>query len=185
LKFSQTIVVTGFWSSHLFQRVASFLLQRRGRPTQCGKNWFSSLSESGFIPTNRCVTEIFRNNSAVLISFREWLHSYQTIAVQAARNPEGSSHLFQRVASFLRRFIDSIKYLEFEVLISFREWLHSYIKQCCICMQQMINGSHLFQRVASFLLRPESSVIELTKKVLISFREWLHSYLRPSVSLFF
>ena len=37
--------------SHLFQRVASFLLQRRGRPTQCGNCRFSSLSESGFIPT--------------------------------------------------------------------------------------------------------------------------------------
>jgi len=38
-----------------------------------------------------------------------------------------SSHLFQRVASFLLTGIDEKEVEEIEVvLISFREWLHSY-----------------------------------------------------------
>ena len=87
---------------------------------------FSSLSESGFIPTE--LLDQFRASlSEVLISFREWLHSYvKYIAIGVARNPEGS-HLFQRVASFL--------------LVLFKK-----------ALEDAGLSSHLFQRVASFLL---------------------------------
>ena len=92
-------------SSHLFQRVASFLLiDDQGNESEVSKKFsslsesgfiptkasfsrihrlsllFSSLSESGFIPTGTAeFKELFRNNT-VLISFREWLHSYPTEA---------------------------------------------------------------------------------------------------------
>ena len=163
--------------SHLFQRVASFLLIVNNIESQLSRLGFSSLSESGFIPT-------------------------RSIAVQAARNPEGfsslsesgfiptgiklllaaglfssSSHLFQRVASFLL----------YQISIQSR-----YSDLC----------SHLFQRVASFLLGCSSQMIQKSSygfsslsesgfiptvvslgrlglffsEVLISFREWLHSY---------
>ena len=91
-------------------------------------NLFSSLSESGFIPTKRRFTVFWEVIWTVLISFREWLHSYTIendlvvlsnqrkfsslsesgfIPTQAERNGRNdccskSSHLFQRVASFLR-----------------------------------------------------------------------------------
>ncbi len=89
--------------SHLFQRVASFLpglyVQRlRERRSQL----FSSLSESGFIPTRiaDCIDE--EGVVEVLISFREWLHSYNlNYAAKRIADCIGS-HLFQRVASFLR-----------------------------------------------------------------------------------
>jgi len=38
---------------------------------------FSSLSESGFIPTIREITVSLGRLGLVLISFREWLHSYE------------------------------------------------------------------------------------------------------------
>jgi len=63
---------------------------------------FSSLSESGFIPTNA-----------------EWIirGSFRLT----------SSHLFQRVASFLPVSLGRLGlFFSEEVLISFREWLHSY-----------------------------------------------------------
>jgi len=62
---------------------------------------FSSLSESGFIPTDsqqpgqKVVPEV------VLISFREWLHSYLYKKNGFMCSAVKSSHLFQRVASFL------------------------------------------------------------------------------------
>jgi len=63
---------------------------------------FSSLSESGFIPTYNK-----RNNSF-------------TGKVRC-------SHLFQRVASFLHLIKEvSVSLMRLGVLISFREWLHSY-----------------------------------------------------------
>jgi len=62
----------------------------------------------------------------VLISFREWLHSYKAINQAASKVAEKSSHLFQRVASFLH--------------------IKTIIQT--IAVQA---GSHLFQRVASFL----------------------------------
>ena len=39
----------------------------------------------------------------VLISFREWLHSYWTVCPAAVEGKKKGSHLFQRVASFLQR----------------------------------------------------------------------------------
>jgi len=113
----------------------------------------------------------------VLISFREWLHSYVVPQEQINILLLGGSHLFQRVASFLHEVFAFVK---------------------CTAKE----GSHLFQRVASFLLRVNSSkvlvgVVEFsslsesgfiptpsketldlfrTGLVLISFREWLHSY---------
>ena len=94
----------------------------------------------------------------VLISFREWLHSY------CARNPEGTG-------SFR------------EVLISFREWLHSYLTRKNITAIARAIGSHLFQRVASFLLVLRKRVFYGFRIVLISFREWLHSYTHHSHSV--
>jgi len=62
--------------SHLFQRVASFL---HGTFERLGLAWdlkFSSLSESGFIPTQPVEDTMEEKDTKVLISFREWLHSY-------------------------------------------------------------------------------------------------------------
>ena len=64
--------------SHLFQRVASFLLSSTQIESLVSVRKFSSLSESGFIPTLRFLSRISRFFSKVLISFREWLHSYST-----------------------------------------------------------------------------------------------------------
>jgi len=94
----------------------------------CCREGFSSLSESGFIPTNMYKEELDFLVKFVLISFREWLHSYRSMINKAAskvaevfsslsesgfiptlsvaKNPDGTttirSHLFQRVASFLQ-----------------------------------------------------------------------------------
>ena len=62
--------------SHLFQRVASFLLKTKRRLIYFETVSFSSLSESGFIPTS-WGSGWDRNPELVLISFREWLHSYE------------------------------------------------------------------------------------------------------------
>jgi len=114
---------------------------------------FSSLSESGFIPT------LCDRN-------------------KPEESSSSSSHLFQRVASFLhageryRRILSS-----WQVLISFREWLHSYNGALRCCCESFRYSSHLFQRVASFL--PVSLfflIFFIFTSVLISFREWLHSY---------
>ena len=138
-------------SSHLFQRVASFL--------------------------HREMLEKFKQGLAeVLISFREWLHSYVVKLIKG---------VFERLG----------------VLISFREWLHSYTFDRLGLVWDQVVGSHLFQRVASFLHQrrlggvrhkvPGSShlfqrvasfllmrLIQgcFDRLVLISFREWLHSY---------
>jgi len=66
----------GSASSHLFQRVASFLHHEILEQFKKGLSEFSSLSESGFIPTQRFMG--FNGN-------KHWARS----------------HLFQRVASFL------------------------------------------------------------------------------------
>ena len=139
-------------SSHLFQRVASFLLMRLGLffnedtkefsslsesgfiPTTMSKKdlidtilVFSSLSESGFIPTMRPFLFIFPVVTQVLISFREWLHSYHEIL------------------KLIHGVFDRL------VLISFREWLHSYTPPSRVSRLGGATRSHLFQRVASFL----------------------------------
>jgi len=164
-------------SSHLFQRVASFLQKH--------------------------VKEQIRNIEVVLISFREWLHSYVRKFSMAWSQWSISSHLFQRVASFLlcinsKDLVDLISEFSslsesgfiptiwnsarlhgglYFVLISFREWLHSYEKYQVLKLLQGVFGSHLFQRVASFLRETmEKCKILKLLQVLISFREWLHSY---------
>ena len=113
--------------SHLFQRVASFLL------TKLEIRWLP-------LPPG------------VLISFREWLHSYLEMVRSLSGEMLVSSHLFQRVASFLR--IDALMSVigKEEVLISFREWLHSYTNIFELSTGNTRISSHLFQRVASFLL---------------------------------
>ena len=113
----------------------------------------------------------------VLISFREWLHSYIWKMIYHSFMVMSCSHLFQRVASFLpteAAFLSS--FLFFLVLISFREWLHSYdlIKEIDVSLRRL--GSHLFQRVASFLHHSTDRSESSKTCVLISFREWLHSY---------
>jgi len=109
--------------SHLFQRVASFLLD-------------SIFTGTIIIPRQ------------VLISFREWLHSYLVMQYQrwliyfsqfSSLSESGfiptlevlsmllvvkfkRSHLFQRVASFLQRLLVCERYKDIDqVLISFRE----------------------------------------------------------------
>jgi len=88
-------------SSHLFQRVASFLQEMDIMDHKDLLDQFSSLSESGFIPTLLILKKEHGDCHHVLISFREWLHSYNQIEAQLSR-------------------------LGLYVLISFREWLHSY-----------------------------------------------------------
>ncbi len=88
-------------SSHLFQRVASFLHLFMEFSREVEKNLFSSLSESGFIPTETVDSRFPDGPGVVLISFREWLHSYDLGCSSQVRQKSSSSHLFQRVASFL------------------------------------------------------------------------------------
>ena len=90
-------------SSHLFQRVASFLPWGLLFFNHTLEEVFSSLSESGFIPTPiECITN--------------------------RKKQDDSSHLFQRVASFL-------------------------LPDKGILDKLVDERSHLFQRVASFLQR--------------------------------
>jgi len=158
--------------------VASFLLASSLRKEAHEEFKFSSLSESGFIPTGLFFSEETKEFLWVLISFREWLHSYMTISVNQIVLNLSCSHLFQRVASFLlmsvrgvvppgtfmfsslsesgfiptRKVGRSMADVFVVVLISFREWLHSYLWQA--------NGN-----------------TSKLRSVLISFREWLHSYM--------
>ena len=106
-----------FQCSHLFQRVASFLLRY---PAECPVGY----------------------HFLVLISFREWLHSYSTPDSQIVQVSVSCSHLFQRVASFL----------------------HSPV---VIVSAANVRCSHLFQRVASFL-RPQLRKISVWAPVLFS-----------------
>ena len=190
-------------SSHLFQRVASFLHDLFSETRTAIYLQFSSLSESGFIPTedypNEWAITIDKfsslSESGFIPTSNSWVHRFRVLW--------RGSHLFQRVASFLRR------------VTRFGG---------CPCPP----GSHLFQRVASFLRSrwgrrkrngrsrfsslSESGFIPTTgyskiypskyigfsslsesgfiptvlkqlgvrsitvEEVLISFREWLHSY---------
>ena len=113
-------------SSHLFQRVASFLLKEHFSNNTAEWTMFSSLSESGFIPTMKFLNFSKDVSNVVLISFREWLHSYRTFIGRDVRET-------------------------WAVLISFREWLHSYKFLNFSKAVSNAWGSHLFQRVASFL----------------------------------
>ncbi len=113
-------------SSHLFQRVASFLRSMINKAASKVAEVFSSLSESGFIPTRSMINKAASKVAEVLISFREWLHSY------------------------IQRHKQNLESC-FRVLISFREWLHSYRPSVSLFFWFFYFCSHLFQRVASFL----------------------------------
>ena len=151
----------------------------------CGyKGWFSSLSESGFIPTGFRVDTGYSPVIIVLISFREWLHSYEVRS---------------------RRFYG----FRLKVLISFREWLHSYVQrrgrptQCggivLISFREWLHSYKLLMHskkpleTRGFSSLSESGFIPTTTLlsqgvlwgfvVLISFREWLHSYFLRNKSM--
>ena len=117
----------GMCSSHLFQRVASFLHEQER-------------------------FDRYHSGNTVLISFREWLHSYLADRYQLWRTPVNSSHLFQRVASFLLakgRLVSPCTWKCSHLFQRVASFLH-IIKQINISLIRL--GSHLFQRVASFLL---------------------------------
>jgi len=119
---------------------------------------FSSLSESGFIPTGIKFATKEVVPLQVLISFREWLHSYPEDTLFVAQITGGSSHLFQRVASFLRSRFDLINKVEY-----FSSHLFQRVASFLRSRFDLINkveyfSSHLFQRVASFLPRGTSRI---------------------------
>jgi len=164
--------------SHLFQRVASFLpkflfefllvlnsqfssLSESGFiPTHplyivCNQTQtkFSSLSESGFIPTLDWRIARTSRDNVVLISFREWLHSYEMFM--------------------------SCSVVNFSpVLISFREWLHSYNMNKGKIIS-LIQGTFSSLSESGFIptYRRWDWAGLFGWNVLISFREWLHSYI--------
>jgi len=105
--------------SHLFQRVASFLPFSSQCSTKEVVPQFSSLSESGFIPTFERLGLVWNPSVRVLISFREWLHSYPHGSSIDDLCMVDSSHLFQRVASFLhgsQRTAEEVVPLQFSSL---------------------------------------------------------------------
>ena len=140
------------YCSHLFQRVASFL-QQCSRLAGRASGWSSHLFQrvASFLPVATAKNPEGQT-TVVLISFREWLHSYPEYA-DSPENLICCSHLFQRVASFLQISVQWWRQLQlplfsslsesgfipttihirwgwrlhYQVLISFREWLHSYI----------------------------------------------------------
>ena len=127
-KISNTPPQGGFYCSHLFQRVASFL------------PW-------------GLLFLLFYLTISVLISFREWLHSYRETRLRAISTCiKFCSHLFQRVASFLRTSRKANKKVTPKQFSSLSE--SGFIPTCIdyTLINVFNNGSHLFQRVASFLL---------------------------------
>ena len=88
--------------SHLFQRVASFLLTIDKQLTWTNTEEFSSLSESGFIPTKPITVE-FVLDVPTFSSLSESGFIPTVGSIEGQVWVEGKrSHLFQRVASFLR-----------------------------------------------------------------------------------
>ena len=138
--------------SHLFQRVASFL-----RKQDCERGT--------------------KGPELVLISFREWLHSYIDTdgVVELMRNDTFSSlsesgfiptkyfvlkqlgvrsissHLFQRVASFLQCSCDGSRSIQCYCSHLFQRVASFLLSQDTKEFLWLLNSSHLFQRVASFL----------------------------------
>ena len=90
-------------SSHLFQRVASFL-----------HDYY----------TNKLTLDV----AHVLISFREWLHSYVVLKEFSIHCLIRFSSLSESGFIPTNDHECAIKEVVPEVLISFREWLHSYIE---------------------------------------------------------
>jgi len=139
------------YSSHLFQRVASFLRQLASSLRKEAHEEFSSLSESGFIPTTLCPPLCFPLHKGVLISFREWLHSYEEMFVDNLMDLNSSSHLFQRVASFLH-FNDDVSLCKQDICSHLFQRVASFLPNKNIDIEELFKkSSHLFQRVASFL----------------------------------
>jgi len=163
---------------------------------------FSSLSESGFIPTETKEFLWDLEVPEVLISFREWLHSYLYFSQETREFLWEFSSLSE--SGFIPTWWIHIYWFRTnsEVLISFREWLHSYTRNKARLPAATGHCSHLFQRVASFLQSflwllkerdltlfsslsesgfiptKEAGLVVRSRRfiVLISFREWLHSY---------
>ena len=112
--------------SHLFQRVASFLPESSVIEITKKNIRFSSLSESGFIPTQHTGRRLwYKGEEFSSLSESGFIPTHGN-RWKGGRRDWSSSHLFQRVASFLQltlvlRFVSRL-----QVLISFREWLHSY-----------------------------------------------------------
>ncbi len=146
---------------------------------------FSSLSESSFIPTPNSDILGKLLDLLVLISFREQLHSYNVQLIVLMKKEQSSSHLFQRVASFLlKRFFIGFKEDSGSVLISFREQLHSYYLTAIFLENFWI---FLFSSLSESSFIPTYKGKEIFHRfqrgVLISFREQLHSYYLTAIFL--
>jgi len=116
----------------------------------------------------------------VLISFREWLHSYTAVDYAIEVINYIGSHLFQRVASFLP---GSVYFDEWDK----EDCSHLFQRVASFLRNDLVApntgaaiSSHLFQRVASFLHKTVDIQPSGMIAVLISFREWLHSYSETS-----
>ncbi len=145
-----------FWS---FSRVVLISFREWLHSYLCWERWklildvllFSSLSESGFIPTMGAFIFTILSHNIVLISFREWLHSYWIPSWVFICSKWAVLISFREwLHSYNFGFIGGDVW-EVGVLISFREWLHSYEKRMENRFEILKIGSHLFQRVASFL----------------------------------
>ncbi len=138
---------------------------------------FSSLSESGFIPTKAFLWCLDETQLAVLISFREWLHSYLLVTQSNVKFAASSSHLFQRVASFLHKYSRQGNTRSVNKFSSLSESGFIPTRKLSWNSKKPLESSHLFQRVASFLHLIDTISVSIKRLgVLISFREWLHSY---------
>ena len=123
-------------------------------------------------------SDLVKQINVVLISFREWLHSYKSYFSNWLMNWKQSSHLFQRVASFLQVLrIQGWCWNGTSVLISFREWLHSYK---FYGFKVDVGMAPVFSSLSESGFIPTTWNVFWRRNqvlsVLISFREWLHSY---------
>ena len=143
-----------FLGSHLFQRVASFLLLILKFLNKLNRFLFSSLSESGFIPTSLYFSQETKeflwfsslSESGFIPTYVRQLYGRAPEAMFSSLSESGFIPTGSRV---------TVKWTkETGVLISFREWLHSYSDSMRLTIENDLVGSHLFQRVASFLQRP-------------------------------
>jgi len=112
---------------------------------------FSSLSESGFIPTAKRTRNQIRYKSKGSHLFQRVASFLQKQSTPDSQTVQVCSHLFQRVASFLR-----IKLLLAAGLFSSSSHLFQRVasflpREKTITKDDIKTSSHLFQRVASFL----------------------------------
>ena len=165
-------------SSHLFQRVASFLLEIRSRRFYGFRLRFSSLSESGFIPT--LLREQFSNNTCDCCShlFQRVASFLLSINFVTKKWFVRSSHLFQRVASFLHYVVAATDKLLIYLFSSLSE---SGFIPTSIQWPEINDQQSWFSSLSESGFIPTPQGIKVTALgghplVLISFREWLHSY---------